>query len=262
MAFSLILDELFTQYPFLLTAIWLTTIVVTAVLVERIASRWVKSFIVKADLPPHAGNALLLTGRLMIFLVALIIVLGIGGVSPDVLVALSALSGAAIGFASSQTVGNVIAGLYILASRPFRAGDYVRIDSIEGIVREISVNYTKILTIAGNVVWISNRRLLDKDLLTFRHRGEKSSLVRYGLDLGFDYSVSTKETEEILHKIAERYADRMPRKPEYELARLTNFSRNFVFYIYVKDPRDVFRLQPSLLKDITELWDEAKRRAK
>lgn len=262
MPLSLFLDELFVQYPFLLTAIWLTAVAVTAILVERILSRWIKRFIAKADLPPHAGNSLLLAGRLVIFLIALIIVLRIGGVSPDVLVALSALSGAAIGFASSQTIGNMIAGLYILASRPFRAGDYVRIDSIEGIVREISVNYTKILTIGGNVVWISNRRLLDRDIVTFRYRGEKSSLFRYGLELGFDYSAPMKETEEILDRIAESYAGKMLRKPEHELVKLTNFSRNFVFYVYVKDPRDLFRLQPSILRDVTELWDEARKKAK
>jgi small conductance mechanosensitive channel len=262
MPLSLFLDELFVQYPFLLTAIWLTAVAVTAILVERILSRWIKGFIAKADLPLHAGNSLLLAGRLVIFLVALIIILRIGGVSPDVLVALSALSGAAIGFASSQTIGNMIAGLYILASRPFQAGDYVRIDSIEGIVREISVNYTKISTVGRNLVWISNRRLLDRDIVTFRYGAEKSTLFRYGLEIGFDYSVPMRETEEVLGRVAERFAEKLLKKPEYEVVKLTNFSRNFVFYVYVRDPRDLFQLQPSILRDITELWDEAKKRAK
>jgi small conductance mechanosensitive channel len=262
MLFSLFLDELFAQYPFLLTAVWLAAIAAAAILVERIVSRWVKKFIARTDLPPHVGNSLLLAGRLVIFLGVLVAVLRIGGVSSDVLVALSALGGAAIGFASSQTIGNVIAGLYILASRPFRAGDYVRLDGVEGIVREISVNYTKILTIAGNVVWISNRRLLDRDIVSFRYKGGESNLFRYGLEIGFDYSVPAEKTGDILDKVAQSYVGKMPRKAEYELVKLTNFSRNYVFYIHVEDPRDVFRFQPSILRDITELWDEAKKGAR
>ena len=261
MLFSLLLDELFAQYPFLLTAIWLAAIAVTAILIERMVSRWVKKFVVKAELPPRAGSALLLTGRLIIILGALITILRVGGVSSDLLLALSALGGAAIGFASSQTIGNVIAGLYILASRPFRTGDYVRLDGVEGIVREISVNYTKILTIAGSVVWISNRTLLDRDIVNFRYKGEESNLFRYGLEMGFDYSVTAEKTEQILEKIAESYATKAPVKPEYELVKLTNFSRNYVFYVYVRDPREVFRLQPSILRDITESWDQVRKRA-
>ncbi len=260
MLFSLFLDEVFAQYPFLLTTIWLVVIAAAAILVERIVSRWVKRFIGRTDLPPHAGNALLLAGRFVIFLGTLIIVLRVGGVSSDALVALSALGGAAIGFASSQTIGNVIAGLYILASRPFLAGDYVRLDGVEGIVKEISVNYTKISTMAGNVVWISNRRLLDRDIVNFRFMGEESNLFRYGVEISLDYTVPVRKAGEILDKVARNYAGKMPRKPEYDLVQLTNFSRNYVFYIYVKDPQDVFRLRPCILNDITELWDAAKKK--
>jgi small conductance mechanosensitive channel len=102
-------------------------------------SRWIGKFIEKATLPPPAGNALLLTSRFIIFIGALIAVLSLGGVSSDIIVAFSALSGAAIGFASSQTIGNILAGLCILISRPFRVGDYVRLDDVEGTVKELSI---------------------------------------------------------------------------------------------------------------------------
>ncbi len=260
MQLGFFLDELFVQYPFLLPAIWLVIIAAVAIAVERVVSRWVGKLIAKADLPPHAGNALLLTARLVILVGTIIAVLRLGGVSSDIIVAFSALGGAAIGFASTQTVGNVLAGLYILISRPFRPGDYVRMDGVEGIVKEISVNYTRILTMAGNIVWTSNRRILDKDVVNFRYVGKESSLFRYGFEMSFDYSVPLKKVEEILDKVAEDYAEKLPKKPEYDLVQLTTFSRNYVFYIYVKKPGDVFQLRPCILKDITQLWEEAKKK--
>jgi small conductance mechanosensitive channel len=262
MRLAFILDELFAQYPFLLTLIWVLTIFAAAILAERVVSRWVGRFIEKSDLPPHTGNALLLTGRFIIFVGALMAVLGVGGVSPDILVAFSALSGAAIGFASSQTIGNVLAGLYVLVSRPFRAGDYVKLDGVEGIVKELSINYTKILTPTNNIVFMSNRRVLDRDIVNFRYTQEKSNLYRYGIELSFDNTLPTEKTEKIeaiLERVAENYAERLPKKPEYQLTKLSRLDRNYMFFIHVEDPKDVFILYSRVLREITTLWDEARR---
>ncbi|MFP3985627.1 MAG: mechanosensitive ion channel family protein [Candidatus Bathyarchaeia archaeon] len=255
---TFILEDLFVRYPLLITVIWLLVVVIVAVVVERIVSRWVNRFAKRTNLPPHAGNALVLTSRFIIFVGGLIAVLNIGGVSADIIVAFSALSGAAIGFASTQTVGNIIAGLYILVSRPFRVGDYVKLDGAEGIVKEVSINYTKILTAANNIVCMSNRRILDRDVVNFRYKGE-SKLFRYGFEINFDHSLPTEKIEAILEKVAESYAEKLPRKPEYQLGKLTRFDKNYMFYIYVEHPQDVFALHPRILKEIAELWDALKK---
>jgi len=52
----------------------------------------------------------------------------------------------------------------LLAAHPFKIGDYVRIGTIEGIVQEITINYTKILTIGKDVVSVSNIQILDRDV--------------------------------------------------------------------------------------------------
>lgn len=74
-------------------------------------------------------------------------IIRVGGLDTQWFVAFSAPGGAAVGLASTQTIGNFIAGLYLLAARPFKVGDYVRLGTIEGVVQEITINYTKILTI-------------------------------------------------------------------------------------------------------------------
>ncbi len=260
MWFALILDELFAQYPFLSMLLWLIITLVAVILIERLISRWIKRFIERTGMPPHIGNTLLLTGRFIIFIGALIALLNIGGISSDILVAFSALSGAAIGFASGQTIGNILAGLYLIASRPFRVGDYVKLDGAEGIVKEISINYTKILTQANNVVCMSNRRILDKDVVNFRYKGE-SKLFLYGFEITFDHSMSSEKLEKILDKVVANYVEKLPRKPEYQLTKLTRLERNYMFYIYVEDPKDVFQVQPRMLKEITDLWDEARTEA-
>lgn len=240
------------------TVIWVIVIAAVAAVVERIVTRWLRKFTKRTEMSPEVGNGLVLTGRLIILVGAAVALLGVGGVPSDILVSFSALGGAAVGFASTRTIGNFIAGLFLLVTRPFRVGDYVRIDGVEGIVQEISLNYAKILTPSNNMVSISTQRILDRDIINYRYKGEESNLFCYGFELTFDHRLPTEKVEEMLDSVIERYAEKLPRKPEYQSARLTSFARHYMFYIYVEDPKDIFVLQPRLVKEITQAWDKAK----
>jgi small conductance mechanosensitive channel len=251
-------NEIFTEYPYLVTIIWLIVIAAVATVLERLTIRWLRRVIKRTEMPPEVGNGLILTTRLLILVGAVIALLRVGGVSADILVSFSALSGAAVGFASTRTIGNLIAGLFLLVTRPFRVGDYVSIDGIEGIVQEITLNYAKILTPTNTMVSISTQRILDRDLTNFRFKGGESNLFCYGFELTFDHSLTTEKLEELLNKVIERYAEKLPKKPEYQQSKLTSFARHYMFYIYVEDPKDIFTLKPQLIKEITQEWDKAK----
>jgi len=242
----------------LATVIWVIVIAAVAAVVERIVTRWLRKFTKRREMPPDVGNGLVLTGRLIILVGAAVALLRVGGVPSDILVSFSALGGAAVGFASTRTIGNFIAGLFLLVTRPFRVGDYVRIDGVEGIVQEITLNYAKILTPSNNMVSISTQRILDRDITNYRFRGDESNLFCYGFELNFDHALSTEKVEKMLDSIIERYAEKLPRKPEYQSSRLTSFARYYMFYIYVEDPRDIFVLQPQLVREIIQAWEKAK----
>ena len=240
------------------TVVWLVITAAAAVILERLITRWLRRLIKKTEMPPDVGNGLILTGRLIILVGAAIALLSVGGVSSEVLISFSALGGAAVGFASTRTIGNLIAGLFIWVTRPFRVGDYVRTDGVEGIVQEITLNYAKILTPSNTVVSISTQRILDRDITNFRFRGEESNLFCYGLELTFDYSLSTEKLEALLNKVIEHYAEKLPKRPEFLQSRLTSSARHYMFYIYVEDPKDIFVLQPQILKEITQEFEKAK----
>ncbi|MFX0182494.1 MAG: mechanosensitive ion channel domain-containing protein [Candidatus Hodarchaeota archaeon] len=106
---------------------------------------------------PELHNALRTLGRATILLLGLFWIVG-----EELFIGAAALLGTAIGFASSTTIGNFISGLYLLVTNPFSVGDYIMIPSlkIEGIVEEVSINYTKVLTPNGIHVSISNQKLL------------------------------------------------------------------------------------------------------
>ena len=57
------------------------------------------------------------------------------------------IMGLAVGFAAQDTLSNLFAGVFILADRPYRVGDYIRLDSGErGKVTLIGLRSTRIIT--------------------------------------------------------------------------------------------------------------------
>ena len=78
------------------------------------------------------------------------------------LVFLGSIAGAGLGFGAQQMVGDVIAGLYIIAERQFGVGDVVRLGPlgvvgwVEGRVEEVTLRVTKIRTFDGDLVSVAN----------------------------------------------------------------------------------------------------------
>jgi len=251
-------DELLSNIPFLITLIEVLVVAIFAIVWERVSTRYVRQFVKKRELPPDVGNGLTLFFRLLILIGAVIALLAIGGIPPEWLVTLSALGGAAVGFASSRTIGNFISGLFVLVVRPFRVHDYVRIGNAEGIVEEITINYTKIRTQSNTTVLISNQRIMDQDITNYRCEESGPPQYCYGIELTFDHSILIDKLEKIFDGVIEEYKEKLPRKPWYVMTRITSFARHYMFYLYVESPEDIFTLQPIFVKNVTEAWEKAK----
>ncbi|NWG10643.1 mechanosensitive ion channel [Candidatus Bathyarchaeota archaeon] len=234
----------------------LILITVIAVVLERFVTRHLRRFGKRAHLAPNVSNSLVLTFRILILISAALVVVRVGGLTTEWFVAFSALGGAAVGFASQQTIGNFIAGLYLLAARPFKVGDYVRIGAVEGIVQEVTINYTKILTIGNNIAALTNLQVLHRDITNYAYEDERNlRLYCYTFEINFDHSVSAERIAQIFGEVFERYEHLFPKKPSYMLVRSGGFERVYMVYLYVENPKDVFVYRPQIAEDVFKRWD-------
>jgi len=242
-------------------AIYLIIIAVVAIIVERILTRQIKRFTRGKDLPPEVTNGLLLITRLIVLLGAVAAAFSVGGIPSDWVVSVSAVAGAAVGFASTRTIGNLLAGLYVMISRPFRVQDYVQIGGTEGIVKEITINYTKILTPSGQTVSFSNQKILDQVITNFGIESGGRKLYCYTFEVVFDHSLPSTKLEEIFKAVAKKYSKDLPKQIEYKLIKLTRLERTYRVYLYVKRPENIFTYYPKILGEIMEMWEKAKAEA-
>lgn len=236
-------------------------IVIIVVVADRLARKAIARYCKRLKLEPHVENIFKLTARIMVFAVGVIALLSLFGMPTEWFVGVSALTGAAIGFASTQTVGNFLAGLYIMISRPFMVGDYVKIGDIKGEVREITINYTKIYTPTYNILEIPNRKVLDSTVLNYS--GIKN-IIDYSFQMGFPHLENITNEElikecivPVLEKFYNKHKDILPKKPELSMFKMDRLERGFLIRIFFPERKiDTFySIQPELMQNIVNSWD-------
>lgn len=245
----------------LLLIITALVILVAMLLAERLVHRAIARYSKRLKLEPHVENIFKLTARIIIVAAGLVALLSLFGMPTEWFVGVSALTGAAIGFASTQTVGNFLAGLYIMISRPFMVRDYVKIGDVEGEVREVTINYTKIYTPTYNILEIPNRKVLDSTILNY---SGKRNIIDYSFQMGFPHleNITNKELiEECIMPTIERfynkYKDILPKKPELSMFKMDRLERGFLIRMFFSEGKvDTFyNIQPELMQGIVNSWD-------
>jgi small conductance mechanosensitive channel len=245
------------------TIIEIIVIATIAVTLERLLSRYLSHFAKRVKLEPSTGNNLVLTFRILILIFAVLSISSLGGVQAEWLLSVSAIGGAAVGFASQKTLGNFIAGLFLLAAHPFKVGDYVKIGTVEGIVKEINMNYTKVLTSGNNTVSVTNLQILDRDITNYLYESSKNnSLYCYTFEIGFDHSIPTEKLNQMFNQIFDGYSRELPRRPAFILIRSGAFDRVYLIYLYVDKPQDIFTLRPKIADELFQRWDEERAKLK
>ncbi|MEO1129170.1 MAG: mechanosensitive ion channel domain-containing protein [Planctomycetota bacterium] len=76
------------------------------------------------------------------------------------LVAGFGIAGAAVAFASKDTIENLFGSIAVILDRPFHVGDWVQINDVEGIVEELGFRSTRIRTFYNSLVTVPNATLV------------------------------------------------------------------------------------------------------
>jgi small-conductance mechanosensitive channel len=144
----------------------------------------------------YSGEALMnamglirLLVTIVVFAIALVVVLDNLGVNVTGLVAGLGVGGIAIGLAAQGIFADLFAALAIIFDRPFRRGDAITYDSSSGTVEEIGLKSTRIRGINGEQRIISNRNLLDKEIINNTQRERRRTKLAIGVGYETDHDV-------------------------------------------------------------------------
>ena len=138
----------------------------------RDIGRWAQPALFRRVDPQTAGTLGFLI-RLAFLMIAGLVALRVAGLQPRTLAVGGAITAVVFGLAAQQTLGNLIAGLVLIAARPFRIGDRVRLQAgglagqLEGEVRTLGLLYTT-FTRGADSIMVPNNIVLSAAVVPLR----------------------------------------------------------------------------------------------
>jgi small-conductance mechanosensitive channel len=191
------------------------------------------------------------------FAIALVLILDNLGVNVTGLVAGLGIGGIAIGLAAQGIFSDLFAALAIIFDKPFRIGEVVKWDQTAGTVEQIGLKTTRIRSTNGEMIVVSNSKLLEKELHNesmYEHRRFTPTL-----------SVIYQTPPDVLARIPQIVGEIVESHRECTLIRcaLANFAPSSIDFELLFDvravaPADPFQIRSDIYLAILKRFGEEK----
>lgn len=200
----------------------------------------------------NASGVIRLLISAVIFIIAGIVVLDNLGVNVTGLIAGLGIGGIAIGLAAQGIFSDLFSALSIIFDRPFRRGETIKYDQTTATVERIGLKSTRLRSVNGELLIISNTNLLSKEIANFARLHRRR--VRYTLGLVYQTPVEKlRALPGLLEQTIGRCSDVEFVRAHLELFGPSSLDFTLLFDVLSDDPNVLSHRQTDVGLAVVEL---------
>jgi len=183
-------------------------------------------------------------------LAIIVVIIAQFGIEVGLIAGLLALAGGTIiGFAAMNTIGNAIAGIIVMTSRPFRIGDRIYFNGQFADVIAIDLIYTRMRTLDNVLVSVPNQQLLQSEIDNY----EKKRAVRRSCSVTAGYELSSEQVEKALLEAASKVEGVLKVPESYVwITQFGDFAVEYTLYVFINQIRRLPEIDAHLKKTVLE----------
>src|SRR5262245_2796429 len=192
--------------------------------------------------------------RGVVYITGLLVLLSALGIQIAPILTALGVGGLAVALALQDTLSNLFAGVHLLADKPIRVGDYVKVaDNVEGHVVDIGWRSTRVRMLQNVVVTIPSTRVAESTITNY---DMPESRVAVPIRIPVDYGADPELVERILVEESTRAVSEVPGMlgepaPSVRLIPgFGEFSLDFTLMVHVRSFTDRFLVQHDLRKRV------------
>ena len=142
---------------------------------------------------------------LKVFVVVVAVLVTSQNLGFDITAAIAGLSvgGLALGLAAQDTVANLFGAVAVFIDKPFRIGDRITLDTIDGIVETIGLRSTRVRNLDGHLVTIPNKTVGNATITNIARRPN----IKTAMNIGITYDTPAEKVKRALQILKEVYKD-------------------------------------------------------
>ena len=221
-------DRIFMVALFLQVGFWFA----------RGLSFWLHHYFMQGDKEDEGSRRMSLSllsflGRVLIWILVLLLILDNLGINVTTLVASLGIGGIAVALAVQNILGDLFASLSIAIDKPFVIGDFIILGEEMGTVEHVGLKTTRIRSLGGEQIILSNNDLLQSRIRNYKRMQER----RIVFAVGVTYDTPADKLEQIPKLIEQAVAQQdNARFDRAHFKDLGAFSLDFETVYYVRLP--------------------------
>lgn len=166
---------------------------------------------------------------------------------------LTLLGGTIVGFAAVNTIGNAIAGLIVMTSRPFRVGDRIFFSGQFADVEAIELIYTKMVTLDNVLVSVPNQELLKGKIDNYR----RADVVRRHVSVTPGFEQDREDVERALLEAARKVPGVLKDPEPYVwITDFQSYAVEYTLYAFIDDVKQLPAIDAELYGSVLQSCKE------
>jgi MscS family membrane protein len=141
------------------------------------------------------------TLKAFVVVVATLVTLSNIGVNITAAIASLSIGGLALGLAAQDTVANLFGAVSILLDKPFRIGDRIQLDAVDGTVESIGLRSTRVRNLDGHLITVPNKTMGNATIVNITRRPN----IKTVMNIGVTYDTTPAKLKQALAILNEIY---------------------------------------------------------
>ena len=196
----------------------------------------------------HAGKkgGRLVMIRLILIIAGFLIAIAASGLPIDRITIVLGALGVGIGLGLQNIVNNLVSGIILIFERPFQIGDYIELNGKKGVVRDIGIRSSRMVTEQGTEIIMPNGDLLSGEVINWTIQ---NSDVRLEIPMTIEAGHSYEEISKIIIEALKDNSDLSSSQPPHVLLNTsTAANMSFTVLVYVENISQIQTIKSEILR--------------
>lgn len=184
--------------------------------------------------------------RLILIISGFMVAIIASGLPVDRITIVLGALGVGIGLGLQNIVNNLVSGIILIFEHPFQIGDYIELNGKKGIVRDIGIRSSRMVTEEGTEIIMPNGDLLSGEVINWTQR---NSQVRLEIPMTIEPGHSFEEVSTIIIDEIKAHPDLSSNEPPRVLLN-TSTAANMAFtvIVYVENIQQIQTIKSEILR--------------
>lgn len=168
--------------------------------IAKFTKKYLTTVLLKLSIDDAATSFICSVVKVVILIIAIIIAMGNLGLEMTTLIAALGTAGLTASFALQGSLSNFVSGMQLIFSKPFLKNDFIEVGSYSGMIKEITVLNTILLTVDNKEIIIPNSLMTSGAVVNYSSQESRRLDLKYSVSYGINTDIPVELIKGIIEK--------------------------------------------------------------